>query len=110
MEESPKAAKRARTDERDESRVVRCDDLYFSDGTIILRAHSAEKCTYTLFRVHKSILAINSTFFRDLFDGTSADMFDAASAKHEGFPLMDMQDDPKDLEDFLRAIYFPRYA
>ena len=50
---------------------------------------------------------MNSVFFRDLFDVPSSTLFEAASAKYAGLPVMDMQDDPQDLEDFLRALYVP---
>ena len=108
MGEEPKSTKRARLDGEDTTtRTIECGDLYFLDGTIILRAYSAPNNTHTLFRVHKSILAMNSVFFRDLFDVPSSTLFEAASAKYAGLPVMDMQDDPQDLEDFLRALYVP---
>ncbi|KZV62348.1 hypothetical protein PENSPDRAFT_692599 [Peniophora sp. CONT] len=109
MSEGSKATKRARLDEQDAARTLHCDDLFFSDGNIILRAYSANNHTYTFFRVHKSLLGMNSVFFRDLFGGDSSSVFDASSEQYEGLPVMDMQDDPKDLEDFLRALYIPGF-
>ena len=81
MGEEPKSTKRARLNGEDTTtRTIECGDLYFADGTIILRAYAAPNKTHTLFRVHKSILALNSVFFRDLFDVPSSTLFEAASA------------------------------
>ncbi|KAF7297799.1 BTB domain-containing protein [Mycena kentingensis (nom. inval.)] len=58
-EERP--AKRAREDSSVESTVIRSPDYWFEDGSIILQAET------TQFRVVKSVLAIHSTVFRDMF-------------------------------------------
>lgn len=112
MTDGPKAPKRARVDEPDVRQIVKCDDLYFVDGNIILRAYCADKRAHSLFRVHKSLLALNCLFFRDLFGDSSdsSNLFDASSDKYDGLPVMDMQDDPQDVESFLRALYIPGYV
>ncbi|KAI0314650.1 hypothetical protein OF83DRAFT_1063460, partial [Amylostereum chailletii] len=61
------------------------------------------------YKVHKSTLALHATFFRDLFDGPQT-AFDTASERYDGVPVMDMQDAAEDVEDFLKAIYFPDYT
>lgn len=81
--------------------------VYLNDGNIILHANSTESEEATVFRVHKSILALICTVSRDLFGDDSAMVLDHASAHFEGIPIMETHDDAKDLEDFLRALHFP---
>ncbi|KAI0315096.1 hypothetical protein OF83DRAFT_1133649 [Amylostereum chailletii] len=109
---SPPPSKRHRAASTDENlplTVKRSSDLWLSDGTIILRTSDHASNVQTLFRVHKSTLALHSTFFRDLFDGPQT-AFDTASERYDDLPVMDMADDPKDVDDFLKAMYFPRYT
>lgn len=80
--------------------ILRHPDLWFSDGSVVLRAER------TLFRVHISQLARRSLFFRDLFslpqpakdavelDGTFDDC-----------PLLMLHDSAEDLSNLLKALY-----
>lgn len=109
------ARKRAREDNgdagaTDEPSVVRSPDFYFNDGTIVLRTLSKQENSYTLFRVHKSILALHCTVFRDMFGDGDAVHFDGVSEQSDGVPLMHLHDEAKDIEEFLRAFYHPEYA
>ncbi|KAI0316166.1 hypothetical protein OF83DRAFT_1128394 [Amylostereum chailletii] len=103
---SPHPAKRPRTDPNDDNIVVvvHSPDIWLSDGSI-----GTPKVTQTLYKVHKSTLAIHSSFFRDLFDGPQAAL-EVGSEQYEGLPVMDMPDKARDVEDFLRAIYLPDYV
>lgn len=96
-------------------------DLWFSDGSIILRAED------TLFRVHKSQLARHSAFFRDLFSlpqpsAESADSTTASSSptvvvnnnpalqidttnEVEGCSVLRLHDTSEDVENLLTALY-----
>ncbi|KAI0308795.1 hypothetical protein OF83DRAFT_1022986, partial [Amylostereum chailletii] len=57
-----------------------------------------------LYKVHKSILAMHSSFFRDLFDGPQVAL-EAASEQYKGLPVMDMPDKAQDVKDFLKYIH-----
>ncbi|VDC03750.1 unnamed protein product [Peniophora sp. CBMAI 1063] len=107
------ARKRAREDEggdaASEPSVVRSQDFYFNDGTIALRALSKDKNCYTIYRVHKSLLALHCSVFRDMFGDTDTIHFDAASEKYDGVPLMHLHDEPEDIRDFLKALYDPAF-
>lgn len=85
-------------------------DLWFCDGSIVLRAED------TLFRVHKSQLARHSAFFRDLFSlpQPSADSATSASPtaltidttnEIEGCPVLRLFDTAEDVENLLMALY-----
>ncbi|OCH91409.1 hypothetical protein OBBRIDRAFT_887017 [Obba rivulosa] len=79
-------------------------DLWFSDGSVVLRAED------TLFRVHMSQLSRKSLFFRHMFDmpppsqslGSNAD---AADSMLEGCPLLTMEDAAEDWINLLHALY-----
>jgi BTB/POZ domain len=78
--------------------------LYLEDGNIVLSA-SQNDGGYSLFRVHKSILAKNSPVFSDMFTLSTPDSADI----YDGVPIVQLHDDPKDLEQFLEFLYYPRY-
>ncbi|KAF7297804.1 BTB domain-containing protein [Mycena kentingensis (nom. inval.)] len=61
MSTEERPAKRAREDTPAETSIIRSPDYWFDDGSIILQA----ECTQ--FRVVKSLLAMHSTVFRDMF-------------------------------------------
>ncbi|KAI0035505.1 hypothetical protein K488DRAFT_68312 [Vararia minispora EC-137] len=88
--------------------VIRHPVLWLDDGNIVLRTTSPATVeaptTQTLYRIHKSILALNATFFEDMFAG-GADVFDAASEQCQGFPVIDMPDPAEDVEPFLKSIF-----
>ncbi|KAL1761221.1 hypothetical protein FB107DRAFT_286221 [Schizophyllum commune] len=68
---------------------------WLSDGNITLIAGDSS------FRVFKSILAAQSTFFRDLFLSAS----DEDPHSSDGLPILQLHDDPAELSCFLRAIF-----
>ena len=84
-------------------------DLWFSDGSVVLRAEQ------TLFRVHMSQLSRHSAFFRDLFslpqppklgDGNDDDDDDGElPAVVEGCPVLRLHDSAEDLGHLLMALY-----
>ena len=102
------SSKRARLDGSAALPVTyRSPDLWLQDGTIVLRAVSPH--THTLYKVHKSVLALHSSVFRDIFSGPQA-AFDAGSEWYDGVPLMEMPDPPEDVDSFLKALYFSEYV
>lgn len=70
-------------------------EVWFDDGNVVLRAKD------TRFRVHQGILCNNSPIFNDMFVVASAD----PGASHEMPPVVELQDDPVDVERMLRALY-----
>ncbi|KZV76851.1 hypothetical protein PENSPDRAFT_747407 [Peniophora sp. CONT] len=113
LELASQARKRARTEDGDknatEPDTVRSQDFYFNDGTIVLRTLSKKKNQYTLFRVHKSLLALHCTVFRDMLGDGDTMHFENASEECDGVPLMHLHDDFMDVDDFLRALYQPEF-
>ncbi|KAJ7039019.1 hypothetical protein C8F04DRAFT_1086830 [Mycena alexandri] len=74
--------------------------MWHSDGSVILQAQD------TQFRVHWSILALNSTFFRDL-QGLPQP---PGQPTIDGCPVIDLAgDDVADVEYLLKALYSPPF-
>lgn len=76
---------------------TRHPELWFSDGSVVLKAEKV------IFRVHMSILSRHSVFFRDMFSlpqppSQNDDTMD-------GCPLISLQDSPDDLASLLIALY-----
>jgi hypothetical protein len=90
----------------DEVETYECDDLWFDDGSIIIRTILSDKNAYSACKVHKSILASHSNFFHDLFDGPQT-VFEFASDRYDGVPVIDLPDPPSEVNHFLKALYFP---
>ncbi|KAI0310117.1 hypothetical protein OF83DRAFT_1045962, partial [Amylostereum chailletii] len=93
--------------------IVKSTDLWLLDGNIIFRTISTPPKSatphHTLYKIHKGVLALNSSVFRDLFDGPQA-AFDVGSETFEKLPVMDMLDSPDDIGHFLKSLYFPQYT
>ena len=81
----------------DLSRCVRDPNLWFADGSVVLRADN------TLFRVYSGILSQASPFFKDMFmiPQPALDICET----YEGCPLVHVPDSSDDLRPFLRALH-----
>ncbi|KAL4245875.1 hypothetical protein ABKN59_009203 [Abortiporus biennis] len=82
-------------------RVVRCNDLWYDDGGVVLQAES------TLFRVYPGILATHSIVFKNKFASLKSenreDMYDGEC------PLVHIPGEKAaDVRIFLLALYDPR--
>ncbi|KAJ7759194.1 hypothetical protein B0H16DRAFT_1689134 [Mycena metata] len=86
-------AKRQRTDDASVTR----SDIWYSDGGVVLQAQN------TQFRVHWSLLAQSSSFFRDM--QTLPQPPDQPSA--EGCPIVELQDSAEDVKQLLTTLYTP---
>ncbi|KAF9554986.1 hypothetical protein CPC08DRAFT_821334 [Agrocybe pediades] len=96
-------AKRQRTEDASDTASKQDESpqksyLWFEDGNVVLQAEK------TLFRVHKTVLALHSEFF--------ADMFSICHSQHEsqpmfeaGCPLISTADSAADLTCLLSSIY-----
>lgn len=78
-------------------------DLWFADGNIIIQASFPDKMQEKLYKLHRGVMGYHSTIFKDLFEVASSN----SSQTFEGLPLVDLYDDPADLDCFLRALYDP---
>ena len=93
--------KRRRTDgdgELDDGQAAnftKHDKLWLEDGNVIL------VCAETGFRVHRSLLTLHSTVFRDMFEvATPGDDVE------EGVPTVHLSDHPVKIGRFLDFFYF----
>ncbi|KIP01846.1 hypothetical protein PHLGIDRAFT_325470 [Phlebiopsis gigantea 11061_1 CR5-6] len=78
------------------ARCTRDPDLWFTDGSVVLRADDA------LYRVYSGILSQASPVFRAMF-GIPQPAY--GSESYDGCPLVHMPDSAQDLRPFLRALY-----
>ena len=98
----------------EDAAYVRHPDLWFADGSIILQAET------TRFRVHTSVLARKSQFFRDLFSLPQPQCASSSSSSPkevtrldrssldstvDGCPLLVLHDSAEDLANLLVAFY-----
>ncbi|KAJ6456117.1 hypothetical protein C8R45DRAFT_914190 [Mycena sanguinolenta] len=73
--------------------------LWYKDGSVVLRA------TNTQFRVHWSVLAQHSSVFRDMEELPQP----PDQPTVDGCPIVELADDPKDVENLLKAMYIPAF-
>ncbi|KAF4615852.1 hypothetical protein D9613_012381 [Agrocybe pediades] len=78
-----------------EHELTRSKDLWFDDGNVVLQAEK------TQFRVHRSVLSLHSSVFRDMF---SAPLLHGDSTV-DGCPLVIVQDTSMDWENILSVLY-----
>ncbi|KAJ6519052.1 hypothetical protein C8R45DRAFT_885306 [Mycena sanguinolenta] len=91
---SPPPAKRKRTDA-----PTKHSEFWLSDGSVVLQAGN------TQFRVHWSVLARHSSVFSDM-QGLPQPSDEPTV---DGCPVVQLQDDPTDLEYLLKALYDPAF-
>ena len=77
-------------------------DIWFHDGNVILKAER------TRFKVHQSVLALNSTVFRDMFSLPQPPA--AQTEVVQGCPVVHLSDRATEVECVLRAIYQREYV
>ncbi|KAJ7759164.1 hypothetical protein B0H16DRAFT_1370195, partial [Mycena metata] len=87
-------AKRQRTDDASRS------SIWYSDGSVVLQAED------TQFRVHWSLLAQHSSFFRDM----QALPQPPGQPSVEGCPIVELYDSAKDVAHLLTVLYNPDFA
>ncbi|KAL4252264.1 hypothetical protein ABKN59_002585 [Abortiporus biennis] len=82
-----------------QTELKRCPELWFDDGTIIIRAED------TLFRVYAGQLSRCSPVFKDTFSLPQPPLADGVNELYEGCPLVVLNDSAADIEAFLLAIF-----
>ncbi|KAJ6593488.1 hypothetical protein B0H19DRAFT_919873 [Mycena capillaripes] len=85
-------AKRPRTED-----AITRSDIWYNDGSVILQAEN------TQFRVHWSVLALHSSFFREM-QGLPQP---ADQPSIDGCPIVELQDAIVDVEHLLKVLYHP---
>lgn len=85
----------------DDSREVRIADMtrssvWFDDGNIVIQAKE------TLFKVHKSVLALHSPVFKDMFSIPQPPQ--EGEIMIEGCPVIRVSDSPVDVTIVLEAL------
>lgn len=89
-----------KTEASEDGGILRHPDLWFSDGSVVLKAES------TIFRVHISQLARRSLFFRDLFSlPQPTNDTVGLDGTFDGCPLLVLHDSAEDLSNLLTALY-----
>ncbi|KAF7370413.1 BTB domain-containing protein [Mycena sanguinolenta] len=92
---SPPPAKRQRAEEE----PITCSELWISDGNVVLQAGNVQ------FRVHFGVLARHSSVFRDM-QGLPQP---SNEPNVDGCPVVQLPDDPTDIEYLLKALYDPAF-
>ncbi|KAI4522024.1 hypothetical protein K525DRAFT_238513 [Schizophyllum commune Loenen D] len=80
-------------------RLKRVEDLWFSDGSIVVRV-GEQVC-----RIHQSILAANSSVLADMLSIPQPQNGDTL----DGLPLMSFPDPPEDVLHWLKSMVLPGY-
>ncbi|KAJ7125105.1 hypothetical protein C8R44DRAFT_980335 [Mycena epipterygia] len=93
--DSSPSAKRQRT----ENAPITRSDIWHSDGSVVLQAED------TQFRVHWSVLALHSSFFRDM-QGLPQP---PEQPSVDGCPVVELQDTVADVEYLFKALYSPTF-
>ena len=87
--------------EETERGITRCEELWYTDGSIVIEAED------TQFRVYKGILSSQSETFRDMFS-----IPQPPSAQHElveGCPVVKVGDTAKDWKYVFLELFEKRY-
>ncbi|KAF8216796.1 hypothetical protein K438DRAFT_1925829 [Mycena galopus ATCC 62051] len=92
---SSPAAKRQRT----ENASITRSESWFSDGNVVLQAAKRQ------FRVHWGVLALHSSVFHDM-QGLPQP---PDQPTVDGCPVVELFDDPDDVEYLLKALYIPTF-
>lgn len=93
--------KRQRTDdiqEDAENQLLQRSRLWFDDGNVILQAEN------TQFRVHRSLLSLQSNVFKDMFSMPQP-MDTATTLNVDRCPIITLSDKASDLEHVLSIFY-----
>ena len=77
------------------SEITRVEEFWLKDGNVILQVESSQ------FRVHKSVLAMHSNIFKDLFDVPQPE----GELLIEGCPVVHLSDSAQDMENILSLLY-----
>jgi hypothetical protein len=80
-----------------EADLRRCEELWFEDGNIVLRAE------HTIFRLYKGFLASHSSIFHDML--ALPQPADGSAETYENCEVVYMNDSAYEMTEFLKALY-----
>ncbi|PIL28389.1 hypothetical protein GSI_09540 [Ganoderma sinense ZZ0214-1] len=88
--------------DRDSDGSIRRDsEVWFEDGNIVVIAQN------TAFRIHKSVVSVHSSVFRDLFSIPQPSLtVDGVNVSFDGCRVVRVSDTSYDFRELLRAIYY----
>lgn len=89
---------------RPHAKELRDEELYFPDGNVVLSVND-NSGNFIFFKIHQSMLSKHSAVFADMFSLPASSV--SATEVYDGAPLVHLQDDAKDVKQFLRVIYDP---
>lgn len=80
-----------------ETKLSRCEELWFEDGTVVIQAED------TPFRVYTGMLSRQSSFFKNLFEVPQP----ADAETYDGCPLIQMPEGntAQDVRDILQVVH-----
>jgi hypothetical protein len=78
----------------------RCDDLWFEDGNIVIRAEG------TVFRLYKGFLASHSSIFHDMF--ALPQPANRPTETYENCEIVCMNDSGYESTEFFKALHYQR--
>jgi hypothetical protein len=81
--------------------LCQCEELWYEDGTVVLRAGNL------LYRVYSGMLSRESAFFKSMFSLPQAG---DGGERYEGLPFVHLHDNEYEVTEFLKAIHYPRCA
>lgn len=97
---TPKKRSRTESNHASPEKSHRSKDIWYEDGNIILIAQNVA------FKVHRSVLALCSDVFRDMFEVAQPGLQVADPlATPEALPVVHLSDTVKELVTFLNIIY-----
>jgi hypothetical protein len=86
----------------DPHELTRVHDLWFSDGSLVVRAENS------IFRVSGVVLAARSSVFQDMLSFPQPGLGQTEVESIDGVPIVVLYDLAVEVEPFLRAIYDSR--
>lgn len=111
---SQNSAKRPRTDEDGNSTLkdIEDEEIWMSDGNIIIAVVDEAQNERHLFKCHRSVLSSSLPVLKEMFeaDQLSGASTTLASEHYEGIPIVRLFDEPQDVRQLLGIFYNPRYA
>ncbi|KAI0064041.1 hypothetical protein BV25DRAFT_1853259 [Artomyces pyxidatus] len=85
---------------------VKNSEPWLNDGNIIIRTRTGPQ--RSLYKVHKSVLALHCHSSSNLLDTISHTELEAAEHDlHDGVPIVDLEDADNDVKSFLKVLYHP---
>lgn len=82
--------------------VVNSTKLYMPDGDLAILSCPADDGSAVAFKIHKGLLSYHSLVFQGML---ALPDVPGAMETYDGVPAVQLQDNAKDLEDFLIPLY-----